>query len=192
MFYRTFKDRNLLLLAGSLAGSFLLSAVLTGGAEGKEKTVGAVLAVSPPALSSTPKAVYPSPAATSSTRGTMMYRRLWGVDNMVVRETSSGFMLRFSYRVVDANKARVLNDKKNTPYLIDERTGIKMEVPTMEKVGQLRQVATPEEGRQYWMVFSNRGLSVRPGNRVDIVIGNFRVNGLVVESAQSRRSPQKP
>jgi len=111
----------------------------------------------------------------------MMYRRLWGVDNMEVREVSSGFMLRFSFHVVDANKAKTLNDKKNTPYLIDETTQTKMEVPAFEKIGQLRQTAAPENGRQYWMIFSNKGS--RPGNRVDVVIGNFRVNGLVVESA---------
>jgi hypothetical protein len=41
------------------------------------------------------------------------------------------------------------------------------------------------------MIFSNMGLLVKPGSRVDIVIGNFRVNGLVVESTQpagSRKS----
>jgi hypothetical protein len=177
---RTLRDAKVLLLAGSI----LLCAGITLVAEGKEEPGGAVPPASPPLLSPIPKAAYLSAAAASSTRGTMMYRRLWGVDNMVVRETASGFMLRFSYRVVDANKAKVLNDKKNTPYLIDETTGIKMEVPTMEKVGQLRQVATPEDGREYWMVFSNRGLSVKPGKRVDIVIGNFRINGLVVESAR--------
>ena len=105
---------------------------------------------------------------------------------------SSGFMLRFSFRVLDADKAKVLNDKKNTPYLIDETTNTKMEVPAMEKIGKLRQTAAPENGRQYWMIFSNRGLVVKPGNRVDIVIGNFRVNGLVVESAQPTLSQKSP
>jgi hypothetical protein len=31
------------------------------------------------------------------------------------------------------------------------------------------------------MVFSNRRKSVRAGDRVDVVIGTFRANGLVVE-----------
>lgn len=183
MTYGTLKNRNRVLLAGFLASSILLSGVLTMRAQ-EEKPAGTMPGVFPRTLSLAPKRVAPSSSAVSSNFGTMMYRRLWGVDNMEVREVSSGFMLRFSFRVLDANKAKVLNDKKNTPYLIDETTKTKMEVPTMEKIGQLRQTATPENGRQYWMIFSNKGLSVKPGSRVDIVIGNFRVNGLVVESAQ--------
>ena len=53
----------------------------------------------------------------------------------------------------------------------------------MEKVGQLRQTATPENGREYWMVFSNRSHIVKPGNRVTVVIGTFRAQGLVVEAS---------
>jgi len=189
---RTLTDGNRLLLAGVLASSILLlSGARVRSAQAEEKPAGMAPGILPPALSLAPKSVAPSSGAVSSNLATMMYRRLWGVDNMEVREVSSGFMLRFSFRVVDANKAKVLNDKKNTPYLIDETTKLKMEVPAFEKIGQLRQTATPESGRQYWMVFSNMGLSVKPGSRVDIVIGNFRVNGLVVESAQptlSRKS----
>ena len=90
-------------------------------------------------------------------------------------------MIRFSYRVENAEKAKVVNDKKATPYLIDERAHVRLEVPTMEKVGQLRQSSTPEAGKTYWMVFSNKGGPVKRGDRVSIVIGRFRVDGLVVE-----------
>lgn len=192
MSYRTLTCMNLLLLSGILAGGTFLSGALAQGTHVEGKSVRTASAVPPPAPSLPPRSASPSSAAASSTRATMMYKVLWGVDNMGVRAVSSGFMLRFSFRVVDADKAKVLNDKKNTPYLIDETTKIKMEVPAMEKIGKLRQTATPENGRQYWMIFSNRGLAVKPGNRVDIVIGDFRVNGLVVKSAQptlSRKSP---
>lgn len=183
MSHRTLRCMNLLLLAGFLASSILLYGVLALRAQ-EEKPAGTAPGVFPSTLPLAPKRTSISTAAVSSNFGTMMYRRLWGVDKMEVRAVSSGFMLRFSYRVVDANKAQVLNDKKNTPYLIDETTKIKMEVPAMEKIGKLRQTATPENGRQYWMIFSNKALAVKPGSRVDIVIGNFRVNGLVVESTQ--------
>lgn len=116
-----------------------------------------------------------------SERGVALQRRLWGIDNIRVRSTSSGALVRFSYRVVDAEKAAAMNDKKLTPYLMDETTGAALQVPVMEKVGQLRQTAMPVIGREYWMVFSNKGGYVKPGNRVDIVIGNVRINGLIVE-----------
>ncbi len=53
--------------------------------------------------------------------------------------------------------------------------------PTLEKVGQLRQSSTPEPGKSYWMAFSNPGRRVKRGDRVDVVIGQFRADKLVVE-----------
>jgi hypothetical protein len=116
-----------------------------------------------------------------SQRAEMFYARRFGVDHLQVRYTASGSSLQFRYRVLDAEKAKILNDKRANPYLIDRETGNKLAVPTMEKIGTLRQVATPEEGREYWMVFSNPGKLVKPGQRVDVVIGSFRVEGLLVE-----------
>ena len=126
----------------------------------------------------------PSASQTvSSERAAMVYSRFWGVDDLRLRATASGSMIRFSYRVVDATKAKVLNDKKFKPMLTDQTSGAKLEVPVMEKVGQLRQTATPENGRQYWMVFGNRSHIVKPGNHVTVVIGTFRAQGLVVEAS---------
>jgi hypothetical protein len=51
----------------------------------------------------------------------------------------------------------------------------------MENIGQLRQVATPEAGKSYWMAFSNKGRIVKRGDRVDVVIGPFRAENLVVD-----------
>lgn len=108
------------------------------------------------------------------------YQTVWGVDGMDVKAAESGQMIRFSYTILDAKKAAQLNDKKVDPALIDEQAGVKLEIPTMEKVGQLRQTSTPELGKTYWMVFSNKGAIVKPGDRVTIVIGKFQVNGLYV------------
>ena len=55
-------------------------------------------------------------------------------------------------------------------------------IPSLEKVGQLRQAPrTIEAGQSYWMAFSNSGRPVKPGDRVEVVIGNFRATGLTVE-----------
>jgi hypothetical protein len=93
----------------------------------------------------------------------------------------SGELIRFNYRVIDAAKAQTLNDKKSEPQLFDERARAKLVVPSLEQVGQLRQSATPEAGRFYWMVFSNKGGVVKHGDRVSVVIGKFRADGLVIE-----------
>jgi hypothetical protein len=118
---------------------------------------------------------------TMSTHAIEHYQLLWGVDSFVVKTVESGQMIRFSYRVTDAKKAAAVNDKKATPYLVDQAARVKLVVPSMEKVGQLRQSSTPEEGKSYWMVFSNKGEVVKRGDHVSVEIGKFRVDGLVVQ-----------
>jgi hypothetical protein len=116
-----------------------------------------------------------------SKRAELHYDLIWGVDSLKVKYAESGEMIRFSYRVLDKQKAEPLNDKKNEPSLIDPKAGVKLVVPSMEKIGKLRQSSTPEAGKMYWMAFSNKGRLVKPGDRVNVVIGKFQANGLVVE-----------
>ena len=40
-------------------------------------------------------------------RAAARYRRLWGIDDIHVRSTASGSLIRFSYRVVDREKATI-------------------------------------------------------------------------------------
>jgi hypothetical protein len=117
----------------------------------------------------------------SSKSAEMYYDLIWGVDSLKVKYAESGEIIRFSYRVLDAEKARALNDKKNEPSLIDPKAGVKLVVPSLEKVGKLRQSSTALAGKMYWMAFSNKGRLVKPGDHVNVVIGNFQANGLVVE-----------
>jgi hypothetical protein len=114
-------------------------------------------------------------------RARLYYQGVFGVDGLVVRQVEAGEMIRFSYRVLDPNKAKVLNDKKYQPELIDPQAGVKLSVPSLEKVGQLRQSVTPEAGKSYWMAFSNKGRLVKRGDHVEIVIGTFHATGLVVD-----------
>lgn len=109
------------------------------------------------------------------------YGLMWGIDSLSVKWAEAGEVIRFSYRVLDAQKAKTLSDKRLEPSLVDERAHVKLVVPTMDKVGKLRQTPSPETGRSYWMLFSNKGGYVKRGDRVDVVIGNFHANGLVVD-----------
>jgi hypothetical protein len=116
-----------------------------------------------------------------TTHARARYEALWGIDSLEVKSIESGQLLRFSYLVLDPEKAAQLNDKKTTPYLIDPEAGVRLQVPVLDKVGQLRQTATPEAGNVYWMVFSNKGRAIKPGARVSVQIGNFRADGLYVK-----------
>jgi len=120
-------------------------------------------------------------AIPRSQRAELYYARRFGVDQLQVRSTASGQSVEFRYRVLDPNKAAWLNDKKAGPVLTDQRTGTKLAVPAVENVGSLRQVAPPEAGKEYWMIFQNPGKLVKSGDKVDIVIGPVRFSGLMVE-----------
>jgi len=109
------------------------------------------------------------------------YELMWGIDSISVKLVESGELVRFSYRVLDPAKASVLNDKQNAATLNDPQAGVSLSIPTMEKIGQLRQGTPPEAGRSYWMTFSNKGRRVARGHRVDVVIGQFKANNLVVD-----------
>jgi hypothetical protein len=109
------------------------------------------------------------------------YRVVWGIDAPSVKWTESGEMIRFSWRVLDAEKAKALNDKKSEPSLIDPKAGVSLVVPSMENIGQLRQSVLPEVGKSYWLAFSNKGRLVKRGDRVIVAIGAFRADGLVVD-----------
>jgi hypothetical protein len=114
-------------------------------------------------------------------RAELHYALVWGVDALSVKWAESGEMIRFSYRVLDADKARALNDKSTAPSLIDWRAGAGLVVPSLEQVGQLRQSEDPVAGKSYWMAFSNKGRLVKRGDHVDVVIGQFRAKDLVVD-----------
>jgi hypothetical protein len=109
------------------------------------------------------------------------YRLVWGIEALSVKTVESGEVIRFTYRVLDPGKAKALNDKKNEPTLIDPQAGVSLVVPQMEKIGQLRQTAPPRAGKSYWMAFSNKGRMVKRGDRVEVVIGPFRAENLVVD-----------
>ena len=123
-----------------------------------------------------------APSATDwHARQGLYYKRNWGVEVIGVKPVSSGYMLAFRYRVLDPEKAKLLNDRKAKAYVIDEETGTRLAVPALENVGELRSGTAPEADRNYFMMFGNPGKLVKSGSRISVVVGNFRVDGLVVD-----------
>jgi hypothetical protein len=168
---------KLLLLLGLVASSLVISGAMARDGQEKEKTGSSLpTAASPTALPA--NRYQPNHMAR---RAVALYGTTWGVESLSVKSVESGEIIRFSYHVIDADKAKPLNDKKSEPSLIDPQAGVKLVVPSLEKVGQLRQSSTPEAGKSYWMAFSNKGRLVKRGDRVNIVIGLFHADGLVVE-----------
>jgi hypothetical protein len=114
-------------------------------------------------------------------RAGMYYKTVWGVDSLSVKLTESGQIVRFAWRVLDPARAQPLSNKEAVPSLIDPQAGVSLVVPTLENIGMMRQASAPEVGKSYWMAFSNKGRIVKKGDRVNVVIGQFRAEGLAVD-----------
>jgi hypothetical protein len=145
----------------------------------KKKTTTAPPA--PAANAAKPHKASPYHTQRLTEKAKQIYASIWGIEDLRVSSTSAGNLIRFSYRVIDAAKASALTDKKLTPYLYGQTSHALLSIPVMEKIGPLRQSMPPVAGQDYWMVFSNKGHPIKPGDRVDVAIGSFRADGLLVE-----------
>jgi hypothetical protein len=177
----------------------LLAGMVAGGIPGSSLNPQTVTMTTPPAQPASSAAPLKSsttaPSSTSvrsvshsryhpnpvSKRASEYYPLIWGVDSFRVKAVESGELIRFSYRIVDSSKATVFNDKKIDAFLDSPRARVRLVVPSLEKVGQLRQYNNPEAGKSYWMAFSNPRLTVKRGDHVNVVIGRFHADGLIVE-----------
>jgi hypothetical protein len=175
MFRHVIQLRKMLLLAGLVAGCIAVSIALPQSAQDQEKPA------APAGKPAGGGASFRNQPSRIANRARAYYGLVWGVEALSVKVVESGEIVRFNYRVIDPEKARPLNDKKFEPALISPEKRVKLIIPSLEKVGQLRQSATPEGGKSYWMAFSNKGGVVKRGDRVNIVIGSFHADGLEVE-----------
>ena len=160
-------------LAGFLAGGLAVSAAF-GPAHPAQ-------ACENPGRTTVSPATALSPAPARHHRWKTFLKRQWGVEVMYVRQTAAGYMLEFRYRVLDAEKAKPLFERRTKPVLTHGETGAKLIVPTPAKTGALRNSNLPIAGRTYWMFFANPGKLVQPGHHVSVEIGDFRAEGLVVQ-----------
>jgi hypothetical protein len=107
----------------------------------------------------------------------------WGVELLGIRLTAENYMMDFRFHVIDADKALPLFDHRIKPYVIADRSDIKLPVPMAAKVGAFRPTNRGKNitsGRNYYMVFGNPDRHVKQGETVTVVIGEFTVEGLTV------------
>jgi len=104
----------------------------------------------------------------------------WGIQITALRVSAAGSMIDFRYRITDADKAAALGNPKNKAELKDRATGKSLHVPST-KVGQMRSTGQRlAAGRTCTALFANPGKLVKPGNKVDIIIGDFHAADLTV------------
>jgi hypothetical protein len=68
------------------------------------------------------------------------------------------------------------------PYIQDVETGHQFRVPHAQKVGTLRHMGgNLKVGRAYSVLFANPGRTMKSGSRASVVIGDYRLNDVIVE-----------
>jgi hypothetical protein len=122
------------------------------------------------------------PAQPAPSAGTAGAEEQLGIKVEAIRWSADGYMLDFRYRVVDPERAQLVLDRSVKPYVIDEASGARFLIPSSPKVGAMRQTTRqPEAGRVYWLLFANPAKYIKPGNKVTVVVGDYRLEHLVVE-----------
>ena len=171
-----------MLLMGALISGILLSPLWSQSASPSRQTgSGAKAATAPTGAAPASSAKPVTYKLGMSRREFEYYGILWGIDSLRVQAVASGELIRFTWRVIDDQKAKVLNDEKIEPYLLDPAAHAKLLVPELPFMGKMRVKSTPQTGKTYWVGFSNPGYFVKKGDRVDVAIGPFHVEGLPVE-----------
>jgi hypothetical protein len=134
--------------------------------------------------SATPVDVQTAEPETATTEAEAKANELaqqWGIEITSIHLTANDHMIDYRYRVLDADKATDLFKRQIKPHLIHQETDKVLSVPETAKLGPLRNSNMPQEGRIYWMFFGNAGKLVKPGDKVTVVIGDFRAEDLIVK-----------
>ena len=95
----------------------------------------------------------------------------WGIEPVHIRVTAGGFMIEFRYKVVDVDKALILSDRKDFPFLLAQKSRAKLSVPFGATVGFLKSNrGFLKLGKNYIAMFSNEGQHLLSGDEVKIQV----------------------
>jgi hypothetical protein len=105
-----------------------------------------------------------------------------GIKPLGVMLTAAGTMLQFRYLVVDPGRSHPVFDRQIKTYLVDQASGTDFGVASDSKFGPLRSSSRdPVAGKEYFILFTNPDRVVKRGNKVTIVIGDYKIEHVAVE-----------
>ena len=108
----------------------------------------------------------------------------WGVELLGIRRSGAGMFLDFRFKVLDVDKSLPLFDHRIKPYLVADKSEIKLPIPQAAKVGSFRPTNRGKNikaDKIYYMLFANPDRHVKPGEKVSVVIGDFKAEHLTVQ-----------
>jgi hypothetical protein len=106
-----------------------------------------------------------------------------GVEIQSLQMTAGGYMMDFRFRVLDVEKAKIFFDHRVKPYLHVEKSNAKLPVPMASKVGAFRSTDRGKNikpNKNYYIVFGNPDAHVKRGEKVTMVVGDLRIEGMTV------------
>ncbi|MES9923602.1 MAG: hypothetical protein ABW152_05920 [Candidatus Thiodiazotropha endolucinida] len=107
----------------------------------------------------------------------------WGIRLISLRLTAAGYMIDFRFRVLNVEKSKNFFDQRVKPHLVVERSNAKLPIPMAAKVGAFRTTNRGQNikpNKTYYMVFGNPDAHVKSGEKVTMVIGDFKAEHLTV------------
>lgn len=110
--------------------------------------------------------------------GTEELAAAYGIDLNLIAVTAAGGLIEFRYQVVDPDKAdRIVHDPVLAPAFVVEETGetLVMSAPPHHHGAEL------QLGGTYFFLMANAHNAVHQGALLTLVIGDMRVEHLVVE-----------
>ncbi len=132
-----------------------------------------VAAEAPAAPAPVPVVVAPAPPAAPALPSA------FGVEFLGTKLSAADHVVDLRYRVIDAQKAAPLLDRKVKPVLVNDKTGRRYYVPQPPIVGALRQTArapaSVQVGRTYFMIFANPDRELKAGDQLALYVGDQRV-----------------
>ena len=107
----------------------------------------------------------------------------WGIQIISLTITANGYMMDFRFKVVDEKKSKIFFDHRIKPTLIVEKSNAVLPVPMAAKVGAFRPTnrgGNIKAGKIYYIVFGNPDSHVKSGDKVTMVFGDFKAEGMTV------------
>lgn len=123
-------------------------------------------------------------AKAADTKPAVWVSETFGVEVHGARLSASGYVIDLRYRVLDADKARPLLDRKVLPVLVDETTGERFYIPQPPVVGALRQTSRNNAialGKNYFMIFANPDQRIKAGQTLALYIGDQSFGNLRID-----------
>jgi len=134
----------------------------------------------------------PAPEKKAVEKAVSDVEAAWGIRPLGIRLAAGNHFLDFRYLVTDGRKAAAVTGRKEKANLVHHASGKTLPV-TVTKLGPMRATSVePAENRVYAILFSNLDLTAKPMDKVDVVIGELRVENLAVNGpmAEKTRLPE--